>query len=121
MTDPNTIEISCEEVWQEVSNYIDGEVSAELRERMRLHFRDCAHCSAILDGANNVVKLVGDVMVLVPTTAQAATTKSFALVVYIPPEMAGVADVPKAVRTTSRIAGVARPDTSTAVKAMNCA
>ena len=39
LTDPKTIEISCEEVWQEVSNYIDGEVNAELRERMRLHFQ----------------------------------------------------------------------------------
>ena len=27
---------------------------------MASHFKDCAHCSAILDGARNVVKLVGD-------------------------------------------------------------
>jgi anti-sigma factor (TIGR02949 family) len=54
------IEISCVEVWQEVSNYLDGEIDAELRARMEAHFKGCAHCRAILDGARNVVKLVGD-------------------------------------------------------------
>jgi len=54
------IEISCLEVWREVSNFIDGEVDAELRARMEAHFKDCAHCKAILDGTRNVVKLVGD-------------------------------------------------------------
>ncbi len=54
------IEISCIEVWREVSNFVDGEVNAELRARMEAHFKGCAHCSAILDGMKNVVKLVGD-------------------------------------------------------------
>ncbi|HKT52334.1 MAG TPA: anti-sigma factor [Candidatus Angelobacter sp.] len=55
-----TIEISCLHVWREVSNYIDGEVDAELRRRMEEHFKGCEHCSAILDGTRNVVRLVGD-------------------------------------------------------------
>ena len=54
------IEISCLEVWREVSNYIDNDVNAELRERMEAHFKVCAHCTAVLDGTRNVVKLVGD-------------------------------------------------------------
>jgi hypothetical protein len=54
------IEISCYEVWREVSNFIDCEVGAELRARMDAHFKNCAHCKAILDGTRNVVKLVGD-------------------------------------------------------------
>jgi hypothetical protein len=54
------IEISCFEVWREVSNFIDGEVDAELRARMEKHFKECTHCKAILDGTRNVVKLVGD-------------------------------------------------------------
>jgi len=44
------IEISCLEVWREISNFLDGEA----------HFKVCAHCTAILDGTKNVVKLVGD-------------------------------------------------------------
>ena len=56
----SVIEISCLEVWREISNYLDGEVDAELRARMEAHFKACAHCKAVLDGARNVVKLVGD-------------------------------------------------------------
>jgi hypothetical protein len=53
-------EISCEEVWREVSNYLDDEISSELRARMAEHFKGCKHCSAVLDGTRNVIKLVGD-------------------------------------------------------------
>ncbi|MGE5323595.1 MAG: anti-sigma factor family protein [Actinomycetota bacterium] len=55
-----TIEISCLHVWREISNYIDGEIDPELRRRMEAHFKGCEHCSAILDGTRNVVRLVGD-------------------------------------------------------------
>ena len=54
------VEISCVEVWREISNYIDGEIDAELRARMEAHFKVCTHCKAIYDGTQNVVKLVGD-------------------------------------------------------------
>jgi hypothetical protein len=54
------IEISCVEVWREISNYLGEEVDAPLRERMEAHFKVCAHCLAVLDGARNVVKLVTD-------------------------------------------------------------
>ena len=56
----SVIEISCLEVWREISNFIDGEIAPELRARMEAHFRSCAHCSAVLDGTRNVVKLVAD-------------------------------------------------------------
>jgi anti-sigma factor RsiW len=54
------IEISCPEVWREISNYVDGDVDPELRARMEAHFRVCTHCTAVLDGTKNVVKLVAD-------------------------------------------------------------
>jgi predicted anti-sigma-YlaC factor YlaD len=54
------IEISCLEISREISNFIDGEVDAELRARMEAHFKTCAHCRAIIDGTRNVLKLVGD-------------------------------------------------------------
>jgi anti-sigma factor (TIGR02949 family) len=54
------IEISCLEVWREISNYVDGDVDPELRARMEAHFKVCAHCTAILDGTQNVVRLVAD-------------------------------------------------------------
>jgi hypothetical protein len=54
------IEISCVEVWRELSNYIDGVIDPVLRARMEAHFNVCAHCTAVLDGTRNVVKLVAD-------------------------------------------------------------
>jgi Putative zinc-finger len=54
------IEISCVHVWREISNYIDGEIDPEIRLRMEEHFKECEHCSAILDGTKNIVRLVGD-------------------------------------------------------------
>jgi anti-sigma factor (TIGR02949 family) len=54
------VEISCEEVWREISKYLDGEINEEMRARMEEHFRGCKHCTAVLDGARNVVQLVGD-------------------------------------------------------------
>lgn len=54
------IEISCIEVWREISNYIENAIDADLRIRMEEHFKHCNHCSAILDGTRNVVKLVAD-------------------------------------------------------------
>jgi len=56
----SVIEISCVEVWRELSNYIDDLVDPELRRRMEEHFKGCEHCAAVLDGTRNVVRLVGD-------------------------------------------------------------
>lgn len=54
------IEISCIEVWREISNYVDDEVDPALKARMEAHFQVCAHCKAVLDGTRNVVKLIAD-------------------------------------------------------------
>lgn len=55
-----TIEIECLEAWRHISNYLDDAVDSSLRADLEAHFKTCAHCSAILDGTRNVVKLVGD-------------------------------------------------------------
>ena len=54
------IEISCIEVWREISRYIDEDLDPGLRARMEAHFKNCSHCSAILDGTRNVVQLIAD-------------------------------------------------------------
>jgi hypothetical protein len=50
----------CEEVWREVSNYVDGDVDAARRAAMDEHFRTCASCASVLAGTKNVVQLYGD-------------------------------------------------------------
>ena len=51
---------NCEEVWREISNYVDGEVDAGLRSSMEEHFRTCQRCAAVLAGTRNVIALYGD-------------------------------------------------------------
>jgi hypothetical protein len=52
--------VRCEEVWREVSNYLEGEVDPRMRAAMEEHLRGCKHCTAVLDGAKNVIQLYGD-------------------------------------------------------------
>jgi hypothetical protein len=52
--------IRCEEVWREISNYLDNEVDPNLRATMEEHIRDCKHCTAVLDGTRNVIQIYGD-------------------------------------------------------------
>jgi hypothetical protein len=52
--------VQCAEVWREISNYLDGEVDPQLRAAMEEHFRGCKHCTAVADGARNVIQLYGD-------------------------------------------------------------
>ena len=52
--------LNCEQVWREVSNYLDGEVDAALRSAMDGHFKTCKRCASVLAGTRNVVQLYGD-------------------------------------------------------------
>jgi hypothetical protein len=54
------VEISCKEVWRQISDYVDNDVDAELKARLEFHFERCRDCKAILDGTRNVVALIGD-------------------------------------------------------------
>jgi len=52
--------VNCEQVWREISNYIDGDVDATLHASMDEHFRTCKRCASVLAGTRNVVQLYGD-------------------------------------------------------------
>jgi anti-sigma factor RsiW len=51
---------NCEQVWREVSNYLDGEVDPSLRLAIEEHVRGCQRCTAVLAGTKNVIQLYGD-------------------------------------------------------------
>jgi hypothetical protein len=48
------------EVIQELSNYIDKDVTPQLREQMVAHLPSCSHCAAVYDGLRNTITLTGD-------------------------------------------------------------
>jgi Putative zinc-finger len=52
--------LNCEQVWREISNYLDGELEAGVRSSMDQHFRACQRCASVLAGTRNVVQLYGD-------------------------------------------------------------
>lgn len=54
------VEISCVEVWNGISDYVEGDIAPELRARMEAHFKTCKHCSAVHEGTRNVIRLIGD-------------------------------------------------------------
>ncbi len=51
--------LTCEQVLKDVSDYVDGELSSNLQREMEAHFATCAPCKSVLDGLQNVVRLVG--------------------------------------------------------------
>ena len=54
------MEISCLEVIRELSNYVDKDVTPELRAQIVTHLAACAHCTAVYHGLRNTIKLMGD-------------------------------------------------------------
>ena len=58
------VEIDCREVWKEITNYIEGDLTPEMREQVDRHLRECPHCKAVYDGSRNVVRLLGCTTVL---------------------------------------------------------
>ncbi|HKH98594.1 MAG TPA: zf-HC2 domain-containing protein [Candidatus Sulfotelmatobacter sp.] len=52
--------VNCEQVWREISNYVDGEVDSGLRAAMDEHFHTCVRCASVLAGTRNVIQLYGD-------------------------------------------------------------
>jgi len=52
--------VACEQVWREVSNYLENDVDPGLRAAMDEHFRQCKKCTSVLEGTRNVVQLYGD-------------------------------------------------------------
>src|SRR5215470_8707848 len=54
------IEIDCYQVRRELSDYLEGDLTPELRVRIEDHLERCRHCTAVYDGMKNVVQLLGD-------------------------------------------------------------
>jgi len=52
--------LDCKHVWDQISNYIEGEVPAELREAIETHLAHCRHCAAVLDSTRNILYLIAD-------------------------------------------------------------
>ncbi len=52
--------VGCKEIADNLSNYISGEVSEELRQSMERHLRLCTRCFVLQDSLRKVVIISGD-------------------------------------------------------------
>ena len=50
------MKISCQEVRRELANYMEDDISLELRARIDRRFQECDGCFAIYDGMRRVVR-----------------------------------------------------------------
>jgi hypothetical protein len=58
--------ISCQQVWSDISDYIDEDLDPVRRAALDQHFAECRHCTSLLDGMRNVIALYRDERVLAP-------------------------------------------------------
>lgn len=56
--------ISCEDVLREISNYMDLEVTAELRREIEEHFRGCHNCTVLVSTTRKTILLVSSSRIL---------------------------------------------------------
>jgi len=52
--------LKCKAVWEHISEYLDQQLTPELREEIEKHLENCEVCSAILDSTRNVLILTAD-------------------------------------------------------------
>lgn len=53
--------MDCKEVLANLSNYVDGEVSSELRAALEEHIAKCRRCRVVFDTTGIALKIVLDV------------------------------------------------------------
>jgi len=49
---------SCEDVLAELSNYLDDELSQDLRKQVETHMSHCRTCSAVYDSTRKTIRIV---------------------------------------------------------------
>ncbi len=54
------VEIDCYETRRELVDYLEGDLTPELRAQINRHLENCRHCTAVYDGVRNVVQLLGN-------------------------------------------------------------
>ena len=61
---PAVIEIDCYQVRRELSDYLENDLTPQLRLQIEEYLWGCDHCRAVYDGLRNVVQLLGSERVI---------------------------------------------------------
>ena len=52
--------ISCSEFMEQIGNYLEGELAAEVRSRLEAHLAHCRTCSVVYDSTRKSIQIVTD-------------------------------------------------------------
>ena len=52
--------VTCKTIIGQLSDYLDGNVSAEMKDRIERHLRGCRRCSAVYDSTRKMLVIMGD-------------------------------------------------------------
>jgi hypothetical protein len=52
--------VTCEDVWREISDYLEDGVEPELKRALEKHLGTCPRCQSVRDGVRNVIGIYGD-------------------------------------------------------------
>ena len=52
--------VSCEQVWRQVSNYLEGDLDPALKAALDEHLKGCKRCTAVVEGTRNIIAVYGD-------------------------------------------------------------
>ncbi len=53
-------DINCKEALREISEYLDGELDAALKQTLESHFKKCHHCRVVFDTTRKTIELYCD-------------------------------------------------------------
>jgi len=54
------LKLDCHDVWREVSNYLENDLTPEMRRLLEAHLAQCRRCAALIDSTHNILVLVAD-------------------------------------------------------------
>jgi predicted anti-sigma-YlaC factor YlaD len=52
--------VSCKTVIANLTNYLDGDVAPEMRQKIEKHLRGCHRCTAVYDSTRKMLVITGD-------------------------------------------------------------
>jgi anti-sigma factor RsiW len=60
--------VSCKTIVAHLSEYVDGDATVEMRQKIERHLRGCRRCTAVYDSTRKMLVITGDKRVFeVPT------------------------------------------------------
>jgi len=52
--------LSCKDCLRQISSYLDGELSEDLKQALRDHLKGCHHCEVVFDSTRKTIELYCD-------------------------------------------------------------